>query len=114
MSKNKPKRKITYTITDNMGAVLTKWEFIKALLWAVFVYAVGIFILAAIVIVILFFIFKFNILIPLLIAVPVSLVMGVVTLLITILYDNRPSKKRISSDKTNESSMNDHKSHRKE
>lgn len=90
----KPEKKITYTITDDAtGAQLTKKEFIKQLLWAVYVYSVGIFVLAAIVIVILFFIFRFNIVFPLLIAVPASILLGAVVLLITIVIDNRPSKK---------------------
>ena len=91
MAKNKPN--ITYTITDNDGRQLTKAQFIKALLWAVCIYAIGIFVISAIGIVILFFIFRFNILIPLLIAVPASLLLGAVVLIITIILDNRPSKK---------------------
>ena len=86
------KTKITLTITDNTGAVLTKWQAIKILLWAVSVYAVGIFVLAAIIIVILFFIFRFNILLPLLIAVPASFLLGVLVLVLTSIYDNRKSK----------------------
>lgn len=91
MSK-RPKTKITLTITDSTGTVLTKRQAILMLLWAVSVYAVGIFVLAAIVIVILFFIFRFNILIPLLIAVPASFLLGVLILVLKSIYDNRKSQ----------------------
>ena len=94
--------KMTLTITDNTGAVLTKWQAIKMLLWAVSVYAVGIFVLAAIVIVILFFIFRFNILIPLLIAVPASFLLGVLVLVLTSIYDNRKKTKNSDTDNSAE------------
>ena len=97
MANKRTKKKITYTITDNNGNQLNKMEFIKALLWAVFVYATGVLVLASIVIVILYFVFKFNILIPLLIAVPASLLMGVLILVLTVIYDNmlKRNKKNI-------------------
>lgn len=87
------KRNVTFTISiGKNNEQISTAQFIKELLKAILVYATIAFVPTAIVIIILAAIFKFNILIPLLISVPAALILGLLIIVLSARINDRPDE----------------------
>ncbi len=87
------KRSFKFTITEgNTEKDISPLWAIKELLKAVLIYAILNYVPAAIIIVILALIFKFNVIIPLLIAIPVAFLIGVLIIVLSMRINSQPDR----------------------
>jgi len=87
------KKHISFTLTEGNGKkAISATKAIKELIRAILIYAAFAYIPAALVIIILALIFRFNVIIPLLIAVPVALVIGLLVIILSARINERPDE----------------------